>query len=648
MKYIKVAGSCLNQTPLDWAGNLANILKALELAQAEQVAILCLPELAISGYGCEDTFFADYVLKNSFESLAQIQAASTGMVVCVGLPLSFENCLYNAVCVIENRTILGFVAKGHLAGDGIHYEPRWFKPWPKGKTAYFQFGDEYYPLGDILFEIDGVRLGFEICEDAWNGIRPAQTHYLHNVDIMLNPSASHFAFGKTELRRSLVCETSRAFSCAYVYSNLLGNEAGRVIYDGEIIIAQSGEVLAQNQRFGFDDAQIVTAVIDIDLPRRQKKKLFTFKPDIPQNLVPGRLRLRNAITHATQKNNLPPTLTKEQEFYQAVTLALFDYLRKSYSRGFVISLSGGADSSACAVLATHTFLRAKAELGYEKFRQKLPFLALPEKESDFNIATLLFCVYQGTENSSQATRQSATELANELGATFADWDISTQLANYHALIENTIARKLSWETDDIPLQNIQARVRAPGVWMIANLRNALLLTTSNRSEAAVGYATMDGDTAGGLAPLGGIDKAFLVHWLKWAQTDLGIQSLQYVNNLSPSAELRPLEQTQTDETDLMPYPILDKIEKCAIRDYKSPIETFMRLRGIVPDDILKGYISKFYTLWARNQWKRERYAPSFHLDDENLDPRTWCRFPILSSGFQAELKALKDYIPPQA
>jgi NAD+ synthase (glutamine-hydrolysing) len=180
--------------------------------------------------------------------------------------------------------------------------------------------------------------------------------------------------------------------------------------------------------------------------------------------------------------------------------------------------------------------------------------------------------------------------------------------------------------------------------MIANLNRALLLTTSNRSEAAVGYATMDGDTSGGLAPLGGIDKAFLLQFLRWAEPNLGLSGLSYVNNLQPTAELRPAAEGQTDEGDLMPYSILDKIEKAAIRDYKSPVEVFKTLRGLRDDAVLKGYIRKFYTLWARNQWKRERYAPSFHLDDENLDPKTWCRFPILSGGFREDLDAMDQYV----
>ena len=188
--------------------------------------------------------------------------------------------------------------------------------------------------------------------------------------------------------------------------------------------------------------------------------------------------------------------------------------------------------------------------------------------------------------------------------------------------------------------------------MLANLKGALLLATSNRSEAAVGYATMDGDTCGGLSPIAGIDKAFLRQWLRWMQSDgprgLGpFPSLRAVNQQAPTAELRPLESSQTDERDLMPYELLDAIERAAIRDKHTPLEVYLLMRGTFPQwqaNQLAVWIERFFRLWCRNQWKRERYAPSFHLDDENLDPKTWCRFPILSGGYERELRDLRAYV----
>src|SRR5690606_25850606 len=189
---------------------------------------------------------------------------------------------------------------------------------------------------------------------------------------------------------------------------------------------------------------------------------------------------------------------------------------------------------------------------------------------------------------------------------------------------------------------------APGVWFLANVLGALLLSTSNRSEAAVGYATMDGDTAGGISPIAGIDKAFLQRWLRWLQTrgpeGIGaIPALAAVTLQPPTAELRPAAAGQTDEADLMPYDVLDAIERAAIRDKRMPAEVFRLMRcdfpGYEPRQ-LATWVERFFRLWSRNQWKRERYAPSFHVDDANLDPKTWCRFPILSGGFERELAEL--------
>jgi NAD+ synthase (glutamine-hydrolysing) len=641
MKYIRVAGAAVNQTPLDWENNLQNLIAAIRQARAQGVSLLCLPELSICGYGCEDTFFSSSVLERSLHGLRRIAAECEDIIVSVGLPMELENCLYNVSALIQDGQILGFAAKQELAGDGVHYEPRWFKRWPDNLVLEYPMDGEEYPFGDVIFEIDGIRIGFEICEDAWNGVRPAQDHYLHNVDIILNPSASHFAFGKSKVREKLVAETTRGFYCAYIYSNLLGNEAGRIIYDGEIMIAQGGQILAHNERFSFAQYQVVSAVLDVEAIRRQKKKSFNFEPKFPENLVYGDYEIAEVASGYAEAPAPIVHLSKEAEFHKALALGLFDYMRKSRSRGFVVSLSGGADSSCCVAMVSESLRMARKELGDEAFRQRLSYMELGELDT-LN-ARLLTTVYQETDNSGDATETSARELAKSLGATFYMWNVQKLYDNYIGLAEGSIGRPLDWTTDDITLQNIQARLRSPGVWMLANINNALLLTTSNRSEAAVGYATMDGDTSGGLSPLGGIDKAFLRGWLIWAQQTQGLLGLQYVNQLAPTAELRPAENAQTDEGDLMPYPILDKIEKAGIRDYKSPVEVFKTLRGIVDDASLKRYIAKFFTLWSRNQWKRERYAPSFHLDDENLDPKTWCRFPILSGSFREELKELEAY-----
>lgn len=621
MNTLRIAGAALNQIPFDWPNNIQNIVDAIEEAKAKEVDVLCLPELCITGYGCEDQFLSDWLWQKSATFLPEIAAHCEGLLVSVGLPLKVEGLLYNCSCIIIDRKITGFIAKQFMANDGVHYEPRWFTPWAPGKTTAIDVNGNEVPFGDLIFDYKGIKLGMEICEDAWRSEnRPARRLADRSVNLIINPSASHFAFGKSKIREQIAIDASEKYNLVYVYANLLGNEAGRMIYDGEIFITGQGNIYEYNQKLSFENVNLLCK--DVDFSDLEATAIKSIAPE-----------------------------DKNEIFTRAVSLALFDYMRKSRSNGFVLSLSGGADSGACAILVTEMVKRGVKELGVPQFLKKLGRIDLLEGTGKLSIdeacgyivKNILFCAYQGTVNSSEATLRSAKALANECGASFYHWLIDDEVNSYTKKIERAIGRKLGWETDDIPLQNIQARARSPIIWMLANIKNALLITTSNRSEGDVGYATMDGDTSGSIAPIAAVDKHFIINWLKWAELKLGYESLSYVNALNPSAELRPLERVQTDEADLMPYAVIVEIEKLAIRDRKSPKEVFdilNRQLGLNPAELRK-HIVKFYTLWTRNQWKRERIAPSFHLDDFNVDPRTWCRFPILSGGFAEELKELE-------
>ncbi|MFW6146567.1 MAG: NAD(+) synthase [Planctomycetota bacterium] len=657
MKLINVGAAVLNQTPLDWTGNKANILTAIESARRQGVTVLCLPELCLCGYGCEDAFFSAALRRTAREVLSELLPATVGMVVTLGLPVLHRNSLYDAVCVVADGRVAGYVPKSTLAGSGLHYEPRWFKRWPPDVRDVLTYDGVTYPVGDLHFELGGIKIGLEICEEAWGAARRGAALARRGVDILLNPSASHFAFGKQAIRERFVLEGSRAFGAAYVYANLLGNEAGRVIYDGGALIATAGRLVAVGPRFSYGPAHVISAVVDIDEVRTARAELAEAitppGPSADVGCVHVDLPLP-ALRPQAPVVRRPPwehaEHHKEEEFTRAVGLALCDYLRKARSRGFVVSLSGGADSSAVASLAALGVHLGCAGLGVEAFKERFGLADLADAETpEAIVGEILTCVYQATANSTDATRDAARGLAAALGARYHELDLEPIVYNYVDLMTRTMGRPLTWETDDIVLQNIQARVRAPAAWMLANLTDALLLATSNRSEAAVGYTTMDGDTAGGLSPIAGIDKAFLGQWLTWLEThgptDLGpIGALAAVNALTPTAELRPPAMGQTDERDLMPYPLLDAIEAAAIRDKNAPAEVYALMAARFPQyapEQLAAWVDRFFDLWCRNQWKRERYAPSFHVDDKNLDPKTWCRFPILSGHYRRERDRLR-------
>jgi len=652
MNLLHIGAAILNQTPLDWDGNKRNILASIAAAREQGVTVLCLPELCITGYGCEDAFHSPSTHQMAWNVLEEILPSTQGMIVSLGLPVFFQNALFNTACVVADGKVLGFYAKQHLAGDGVHYEPRWFKPWPDGIRR--ELDGSKLPIGDIHFDCGGVRIGFEICEDAWVAGRPGAGLASRSVDIILNPSASHFAFGKMEVRKRFVLEGSRAFGVSYVYSNLLGNESGRTIFDGGVLIASGGKMMREGSRFSFADWEMTSVVVDLDLTRMSQARTGSFVPEIKDDdsCVSTLFNFPKLLPEPDAPVMVSGVQTKEEEFTRAIVLGLFDYLRKSRSGGFVVSLSGGADSAAVTILASLVVKIGLAQLGRDGFLAKLPHLDrlanIPDEEL---IKALVSTVYQSAENSSSTTRLAASGIAAAIGTDHIEWNIAGLVVSYTDMVSRGMQCSLSWNTDDVALQNIQARVRAPGVWMVANLRNALLLATSNRSEAAVGYATMDGDTCGGLSPIAGIDKAFLRCWLVWMEQEGILESgpiaeLRLINVQTPTAELRPSKLHQTDENDLMPYPVLDAIERAAIRDKQSPLEVYLetRVHFEYPRWQIALWAEKFFILWSRNQWKRERYAPSFHVDDENLDPKTWCRFPILSGGFSRELSALKAFV----
>jgi NAD+ synthase (glutamine-hydrolysing) len=661
----------VNQTPLAWDENFAHCRLAIEQARAQGASLLCLPELALTGYGCEDAFFMQGLQDTAFAQLEALAAHTAGMVVAVGLPVYHAKALYNAAALLVDGAIVGFAAKQFLAGDGIHYEPRWFKAWPAGEVDELERVSadgttRRYPIGDVAFAIGGLRIGFEICEDAWVANRPGTDLALRGVDVIANPSASHFAFGKFATRQRFVIEGSRAFGVAYLYANLLGNEAGRVIYDGGGLIASNAELVARGRRLSFQGVELVTAVVDISANRREQARRGSHRPrHDAEGLVVAR-----AFAWPAQRAEAPPAWprtwedgahVREEELARAVALGLWDYLRKSRAQGYSVSLSGGADSAACAVLVALAVQLALAELGAGGVARRLPEARRLREVIEAGggareaVGALLLCAYQPTRNSGAVTRAAAEEVARAVGAELHVLDVDALVRGYTELAEAALGRPLAWATDDVALQNIQARARAPSIWLLANVRGHVLLTTSNRSEAAVGYATMDGDTAGGLAPLGGIDKSYLRAWLAWLERTgpeglAAVPALRLVNAQQPTAELRPRvagAAAQTDEADLMPYDFLEAVEDSAIRDKHTPLEVLEELSPRYAQHTplqLATWIERFFRLWCRNQWKRERLAPSFHLDDRNVDPRSWCRFPIVSGGFERELAELRAHV----
>ena len=609
---IKIATSNTNQTPLAWNKNFHNISKSIEEAKREKVEILCFPELCITGYSCQDLFFNDWFIEKSNTYLKKIQKLCSNITVIIGHALKYNGKLYNSVCIIKDKKIKGFFLKSNIPNDGIHYEKRWFETWKLGDIKNFIFDDEEIFIGTIQFEYnDQLTIGFEICRDSWDDERPANYIKTKKKLLILNPIASHYAFNKFNFRKNQVIESSKKFNCTYISINLLGNESGKFIFEGDTVLSQKGKLLDVSNRFSFKD--YILNIYSIDFNNEKKSFIYS-----EQN--------------------------KYEEFNAAFSLALIDYLKKTRLKGFALSLSGGLDSSVTAILVYESLKRYTKELGFNNVIKKLKIsnfnLLDDDRENLKMIMNKIFItVYQKTKNSSFSTKDSADKLSHFIGSKHYEWDIDTDVESIVSKISDNTKIKYNWDEHNLSLQNIQARVRSPFIWFIANSNDFLLLATSNRSELSVGYSTMDGDSSGSIAPIAGIDKIFIKRFLKYLKEKNNYDVLDYVLKLNPSAELKPLKYNQKDEDELMPYRLLTEIEYLAVKKRLSPKEILDKINGYDRKVILEG-VKKFFTNYGKSQWKRERSAPSFHFDEYSLDSSLWNRMPILSNNFQEEIDFL--------
>ena len=598
----KYAVATLNQTPLDWNGNRRRILEVIREAQNQGVTLLILPELVVSGFGCQNHFRRPDVYKYALDSLERIVPEANNITVNMGFPFMEDGKRYNAAAWIRDGKIDFIHIKTRLQKRYFH-EKHWFDKWCQHRISRCEFfGKEIY-YGDYhhfsLGEDDldkGIFVNQTCGDPNWSAFRKD----CDRVDLRIISSASPFALGKQERRLKAIRQFSEQNQCVCLYANLLGCEGTPYIFDGTAIIADHGKIVAQTPPFSYREWNLITS--------EPEKQVGIF----------------------------PSAYIAEKEFAESLSLALFDYMRKSRSSGYVLSLSGGADSAAIAVLVAAMVQNAWAELTPQEFFNRLNYLPqLRECQTPEDvIEKLLTCVYQRSGNSSDTTRNAAKTLATSLGAAFHEISIETLIEKYTNLIAPIYGKQPQWESDDKAMQNIQARVRVPSVWFLANLKNALLLNTGNRSEATLGYATMDGDTCGALSPIGGIDKAFLRRWLRfWEKDANGVPALSVINEQEPTAELRPRKFDQKDEDDLMPYTILNRLERLIIRNEMTPNDAAKQLLNEYPEytkSDMQIWSERFYTLWTRNQWKRCRYAMSFHVDDKTVSPDDWRQFPNIS------------------
>jgi len=518
MDVLRLALAQRNFSVGDFEGNVAIIREVIAEAERLGVQVVAFPELALTGYPPEDLLLKPRFIRATEKALDDVARTVKEMVCIVGTVHSTED-IYNAAAVIYNGKVVTYYHKVFLPNYGVFDEKRYFKE-----------GDE-----DMVLVINGFPLGISICEDIWYVEGPAtEQAALGGARLLLNISSSPYHLEKWKLRDHLLA-TRAIENRAYVaYANLAGGQ-DELVFDGaSMVYDPEGTLIARGKFFDED-----LVVVDIELSKAQKASLHD--PRIRQERFPADknsngIRRVEITLRESDRPRLARTAIQEvpdpvEEVFKALVTGTRDYIRKNGFQKAVIGLSGGIDSSLVAVIATEA-LGADNVLG----------VTMPSPISS----------KEGIEDAKQQ--------AKNLGIKILEVPISDPYQSY----KDALKPHFLGLAEDITEENLQARIRGNILMAISNKLGYLVLTTGNKSEMAVGYATLYGDMAGGFAVIKDVPKTLVYQLVEHINRKAGREVIpRRVIEKPPSAELRP-EQKDTDS--LPPYDVLDPILKAYVED----------------------------------------------------------------------------------
>jgi NAD+ synthase (glutamine-hydrolysing) len=627
MRLVKIGVAGVSVKIGDFAGNAKRLLEVIGQARAEGVHLLVTPELAVSGYSLKDRVWWPDIRRRSWDTLLRMAESTEGISVFLGLPVDINSRIYNAVAFVHDGRVHGLVLKKYLPTYNVFYEGRNWSSWAGGVTDCHGV-----PAGDLVFSAPYGKVSAEICEDLWSPHSPAHARVQAGAEIICNASGSPFTPRKNEMRKRLVLNAAGGMACVYAYSNLLGLDNSRLVFDGGGIIATPERIVSEGPILDFRPWTLATGVVDLDDIARVRAENSTWR----QNASPAEADAGAPLTLAVKGDFRPAaigefaaTLPSDfwvpaaaagvneaakylDELFDGLVLGLRDYFEKAGAfQRFLVALSGGRDSTLCLLLAVHAARRMNWGKGAP-------------------VAQRVSAVYLPNESySSRGTQDAAKSLAGELGVPFQVVAISEE-----AKLAEKKAAELAGGADKVqPLtkQNLQARIRGAMMLNWANNVGGLLLVTSNLSEAAVGYTTTGGDNEGGYSPVANLPKTLLSRLVAHIADRDSLKSVQKILAIPPSAELAP---DQTDEADLMPYVVLDDLLYLFAQRRMALAECWRVVCERHPAhdaELLREWTAKFGRMFVASQWKREQLPVALRVLDLDLDPKTGFRFPVLQS-----------------
>ncbi|WP_202319946.1 NAD+ synthase [Archaeoglobus neptunius] len=566
MTHIRIALAQINPVVGDLEGNARKVVEWAEKAKKLSADIVVFPEMVITGYPPEDLLLKPDFVEDNVRWATWVARNIDGIVAIFGF---VEQCddNYNAAAVASGGKIVATHRKMYLPNYGVFDEQR-----------YFKAGDE-----PLVVEIDGVRVGLGICEDIWYPDVVQMEALSGDAEIVVNINASPYHVGKWRLREKMLATRASDNTVFVAYLNMVGGQ-DELVFDGHsMVFGPDGELVARGKQFEED-----LIIVDLDSrevlrkrlhdPRRRQEKE---KVGAGVNFVRVKHERNDNKPEIPERNVLPPHPVGE--IYNALVLGVRDYVRKNGFRKVVIGLSGGIDSSIVATIAVDA-------LG-----------------SDNVIGVRMPSPYTSKES-----LEDAEQLAENLGIEL----ITLPIAGIFEAYRKTLAPVFAGLGEDVTEENIQARIRGNLLMALSNKFGWLVLTTGNKSEMSVGYATLYGDMAGGFAVIKDVPKTLVYELAKYRNKMEDSPIPERVFLKPPSAELRP---GQRDEDELPPYRILDPILRAYVEEDRSCEE-------IVAMGFDAEIVRKVIKMVERNEYKRRQAPPGIKITPRAFG-KDW-RFPI--------------------
>ena len=556
MPGLRVGLAQINVTVGDLKGNVAKILACVEEARSLAVDLLTFPELAVAGYPPEDLLLRPQFVRDNLDALDSVVKGSAGITLIVGF-VDAEEDIYDAAAIIHDGHFVDVYRKQFLPNYGVFDEDRYFEP---GSRC-------------AVYEIAGVGVGVNICEDIWYPEGPAQAQAYNGAQVIVNISASPFQAEKRFFRERMLSTRASDAACMLCYNNLVGGQ-DELVFDGNsMIIDPEGEIIGRARSFEED---LLVCDLNMDkvmqarlhAPRRRKERpAFT-------GAVPEKVRVSSKPFIAA-KPPLPPhdvtPLEGVAEVYAALVVGTRDYVRKNGFEKVVIGLSGGVDSSLVAVIAVDA-------LGPEN----VVGVSMPSRFS------------------SPGSRSDAQAIAENLGIRLITIPIEEAFTAYLGMLSEPFAGT----EFGIAEENLQTRVRGNILMGLSNKFGWLVLATGNKSEMATGYSTLYGDMAGGFALIRDVPKTLVYKLVEYRNARDGKPVIpQAVLDKVPSAELKP---GQADTDTLPSYEVLDPILQAYVEEDKS-------LADLLAAGFDEETIKRVITMVDRNEYKRRQAPPGVKI-----------------------------------